>query len=71
MSIKKGVAAMTLRDLMNREGPLVKKIIQDETWLCGERRGKPVSHRDSEVVEQVSQILLEHGADIRSTAEKK
>lgn len=62
---------MSIRELMKRERPLIAKIIQDETWLCGERRKEPVSHHDEEVVDRVCRIILTDGAKIRESAKKK
>ncbi|MGF1485018.1 MAG: hypothetical protein ACFBZ8_11715 [Opitutales bacterium] len=44
---------------------MIEKIIRDETWLEGERRGCPVSEGDPKVVEKVCGIVLNVGADLR------
>ena len=62
---------MSIQELMERERPLIEKIIQDETWLCGERRREPVSQYDQEVVDRVCRIILTDGANIRESAVKK
>jgi hypothetical protein len=41
-----------------REGTTVQKIIEDETWLEGERRGCAVSPLDAVVRENVSRIIF-------------
>ncbi len=61
---------MSVADIVKKEKPLIKKIIQDETWLCGERRGKPVDPSDKEVQEKVCQIIIEKSPDLRRLAEK-
>jgi hypothetical protein len=45
--------------------PLIARIIQDETWLEGERRGCPVSTDDPVVREKVCTVVLRIGADMR------
>jgi hypothetical protein len=49
-----------------RELPVIQKIIQDETWLEGERRGCPVSPEDPVVRENVCLIVLRIGAELRA-----
>lgn len=46
--------------------PFIAKIIQDETWLEGERRGAPVSPQDPVVRANVCEIVLRHGAEMRA-----
>ena len=60
---------MNIAELVKRERPLVRKIIRDETRLCGERRGEPVDQQDEEVLEKVCRIVLKFGADMRKQAE--
>ncbi len=50
-----------------REIPVIQKIIQDETWLEGERRGCPVAPSDKIVRENVCRIVLEIGQHLRDT----
>ena len=50
---------------LSREIPIIRKIIEDETWLEGERRHEPVSEEDAHVVENVCAVVLRVGADIR------
>ena len=59
---------MSLAELMNRERPWIREIIQKETTLCSERRGEVVDSRDPEVQLNVCQIILEIGADLRKRA---
>lgn len=46
----------------------VQKIIDDETWLEGERRGCPVSADDRVVRENVCQVILRIGRQMREAA---
>ena len=48
-----------------RELPLIQKIIDDETWLEGERRGCPVSPDDPVVRESVCAVILRVGQQLR------
>ncbi len=52
-----------------RQLPMIEKIIRDETWLEGERRGCPVSEADPQVLEKVCGIVLTVGADMRRRVE--
>jgi hypothetical protein len=45
---------------------MIQKIICDETWLEGERRGCPVSPMDPVVRENVCQVVLREGARMRA-----
>lgn len=45
--------------------PVIQKIIQDETWFEGERRGCWVSPSDPVVTERVCQVVLRVGGDLR------
>jgi hypothetical protein len=47
---------------------MIQKIIRDETWLEGERRGCPVSSADSVVRENVCRIILRVGQQLRDAA---
>ena len=69
--LTKKIGTMSIQELMKRERPLIEKIIQDETWLCGERRREPVSHHDQEVVDRVCRIIMIDGAKIRERAEEQ
>jgi hypothetical protein len=53
--------------LIFRELRLIEKIIQDETWLEGERRGCPVTPDDPIVRENVCEIVLRIGRELRET----
>lgn len=46
----------------------MQKIIADETWLEGERRGCPVSSDDRVVRENVCQVVLRVGQQMRDAA---
>jgi hypothetical protein len=48
-----------------RQLPIIAQIIQDETWLEGERRHAPVSSDDPVVREKVCSIVLTIGASMR------
>ncbi len=48
-----------------RELSVIHKIIEDETWLEGERRGSWVSVDDPVVRENVCQVVLRVGEQLR------
>lgn len=48
-----------------RELSVIQKVIEDETWLEGERRGCWVPKDDPVVRENVCLIILRIGADLR------
>jgi len=48
-----------------QELPVIRKIIADETWLEGERRGGYVSPEDPVVQEHVCDIILTIGEQLR------
>lgn len=50
-----------------RELPVIQKIIQDETWLEGERRGCHVHSDDHVVRERVCEIILRIGQQLRES----
>jgi hypothetical protein len=47
--------------------PVIQKIIRDETWLESERRGYCVPQNDPVVVENVCQVVLRIGRELRET----
>ncbi|WP_414664779.1 hypothetical protein [Horticoccus sp. 23ND18S-11] len=47
---------------------MLEKIIADETWLEGERRGRPVEPTDPVVRHHVCSVVLRVGADLRERA---
>jgi hypothetical protein len=49
-----------------RELPVIEKIIEDETWLEGERRRCSVSKDDPVVRENVCLVILRIGAAMRA-----
>ncbi len=48
-----------------RELPVIQKVIDDETWYEGERRGCYVSPDDPVVRENVCQVILRIGRELR------
>jgi hypothetical protein len=50
-----------------REIPVIQKIIQDETWLEGERRGCQVRPDDRVVRENVCRVILQVGQQLRES----
>jgi hypothetical protein len=54
--------------LIKAEIPIVEKIIRDETWYEGERRGCCVSPEDSIVVRRVCKIIQQYDPVIRHQA---
>ena len=57
----------TFDPILWRELPIIQKIIQDETWLEGERRGCHVRPDDGVVRENVCQIILRIGHQLRES----
>jgi hypothetical protein len=55
-----------LDPIVFRELPVIQKIIADETWLEGERRGCWVSADDPVVRENVCLVVLRIGAALRT-----
>ena len=53
--------------ILLREIPVIQKIIQDEMWLEGERRGCAVSANDSVVRENVCKVILQIGQQLRDS----
>ena len=51
--------------VLQRQLPLIAKIISDETWLEGERRGQPVAHKDPVVQDKVCLVVLAMGQEMR------
>ena len=59
---------MTTPDpIVSRELPVIHRIIQDETWLEGERRGCHVSADDPVVREKVCEVILRVGQQLRDS----
>jgi hypothetical protein len=54
--------------ILSRELPMIQKIIQDETWLEGERRGCQVHSDDRVVREHVCEVVLRVGQQLRDAA---
>jgi len=58
--------AMTHPDpIISLEIPVIQRIIQDETWLEGERRGRLVVSWDPVVREHVCEVVLRIGMELR------
>jgi len=53
--------------IIARELPLIHRIIQDETWLDGERRRCPVSEDDPVVREHVCDVIMRIGQQLRDS----
>ncbi len=53
--------------VVHREIPVIRKIIADETWLEGERRGCPVTSDDRVVREKVCTVVLRIGQQLRDS----
>ena len=49
-----------------RQLPMIQEVIRNETWLEGERRGRPVSPSDPVVRAKVCEIVLREGATWRA-----
>ncbi len=45
-------------EFIEAEIPEVRRIVEDECWLEGERRGSPVDPRDEIVQQRVADIIL-------------
>lgn len=54
--------------LLFRQLQIIQKVIQDETWLEGERRGCPVAPDDRVVRENVCRVILRIGKEMRESA---
>lgn len=59
----------TFDPVLLREIPVIYKIIQDETWLEGERRGCEVTTHDPVVRENVCRVVLRIGQALRDSIE--
>ena len=57
--------------IVYRQFPVIQKIIADETWLEGERRGCPVSPHDPIVREHVCLVVLRVGQQLRETFQRE
>jgi hypothetical protein len=54
--------------VLARQIKMIEKIIDDEAWLEGERRGRPVPRTDPVVRERACQIVLRIGQELRERA---
>ena len=50
--------------------PAIRRIIDDETWLEGERRGCRVTPDDRVVRENVCRVILRVGGQLREASER-
>jgi len=57
----------TLDPVVTRELPVIKKIIADEMWLEGERRGCWVPRSDPVVVNNVCAVIMRVGKQLRQS----
>lgn len=57
--------------VLGRQLPIVAKIIRDETWLEGERRGCAVGEGDPAVRENVCRVILRIGAEMRQQCSQR
>ena len=55
--------------VLRLQRPVIAKIIEDEVWLEGERRGCPVPPEDPIVRENVCTIVLRIGRELREKFE--
>ena len=53
--------------ILIRQLPMIQKIIADETWLEGERRGCRVGSDDRVVRDRVCQVILQVGQQLRES----
>ncbi len=60
---------IALNPIIFRELPVIRQIILDETWLEAERRGCCVNADDRVVRENVCQVVLRIGEQLRRTTE--
>jgi hypothetical protein len=61
---------MTKSDpVLTREIPVIQQIINDETWLEGERRGCRVVPQDRVVRDNVCRVVLRIGQQLRDSIE--
>lgn len=51
--------------------PIIRRIIDDEIWLESERRGYAVTPNDHVVLENVCQVVLRIGRQMREASERK
>ena len=54
--------------IIKAEIPIVEKIIRDETWLEGERRGTPVTPDDPAVIKKVCSVIEQNAPKIVAEA---
>lgn len=64
------ISMIALDPIIFRELPAIHQIILNETWLEAERRGCCVYPNDRVVRDNVCQVVLRIGAQLRRTAEQ-
>lgn len=57
----------TYDPVVTQELPVIRKIIADETWLEGERRGCSVACNDPVVVNNVCSVIIRVGRQLRQS----
>jgi hypothetical protein len=58
----------TTDPVLSRQRSMIQKIVADETWLEGERRGHLVEPSDPAVRHNVCNVVLRVGAELRMRA---
>lgn len=71
MSVAAAEKMNDLDPIVSRELPVIEKIIRDETWLEGERRRCAVAPTDPVVRENVCQVILRVGRELRASCEQE
>lgn len=61
---------IALDPIVFRELPMIEQIIRNETWLEGERRGCFVRRDDRAVRENVCQVVLRIGKELRESTKQ-
>ena len=56
-----------LDPVVSQQLPMIRKIIDDETWLESERRGCRVGSDDRVVRDKVCQVILRIGQQLRES----
>ena len=54
--------------IIEEQIPIIRKMLQDETWYEGVRRNAPVDPNDPAVQKRVGELIMEHGAKMRKEA---
>ena len=56
-----------LDPVVEKQMPVIQKIIDDETWLDGDRRGCYVRKSDPVVINNVCSVIMRVGRELRQT----